>query len=123
MPTRIPWKPFDAANAASMLPRPIQRPAGVALQIIKDYFGGDDPASQVMPNVGTVGVSELSSRGALKEALKIIKDYSADIDPLKIAILQRSTPEKVFHRSPINIPSGFELPKEFGPNYTTRPKS
>lgn len=68
-------------------------------------------------------VSELSGRGALKEALKIIKDYSTDMDPLKAALTQRATPAKVYHRAPINIPKGFELPKEFGPNYTPRSKS
>lgn len=72
---------------------------------------------------GTVGASSLSSRGALKELLKIIKDYSTDMDPLRSALTQRATPAKVYHRSPINVPEGFELPKEFGPNFTARPKS
>ena len=108
-----------------------------ARNVLEFFFpqgeGSYDPAAMGVPSMGIVkaagmgaipsGVSELSGRGALKEALKIIKDYSTDMDPLKAALTQRATPAKVYHRAPINIPKGFELPKEFGPNYTPRPQS
>ena len=81
------------------------------------------PSSTGVPAMGIAGVGKLGGRGALKEALKIIKSYSDDFDPIKKVMLERVTPVKVPHRTPINVPKGFELPKEFGPNYSKRPES
>ena len=125
----------------AMKPNPVfpgvEKLPGPARDVLEFFFPQGEasypPSSMGVPAMGMVkaigtgaaasGVSELSGRGALKEALKIIKDYSTDMDPLRSALTQRATPAKIYHRSPINIPEGFELPKEFGPNFTARPKS
>ena len=80
-------------------------------------------SSTGVPAMGIAGVGKLGGRAALKEALKIIKSYSDDFDPIKKVMLERVTPAKIPHRTPINMPKGFELPKEFGPNYSKRPES
>ncbi len=42
------------------------------------------------------------------------------LDPMQAALAGRVTPTKVFHRTPINAPEGFEFKEGFGPNYTPR---
>lgn len=45
---KIAYKPFDPANVASKLPRPLQWAGGAALQGLSDAFGGQDPAGGIM---------------------------------------------------------------------------
>lgn len=59
-------------------------------------------------------------RPVVSEVGDIISGYQP-IDPLKQALASRVTPKIVFPSAAIDIPSGFELPEEFGPNRMTRP--
>lgn len=73
---KIQAHPFDAANVASKLPRPLQRPGGMVLEGLKQAFGGDDPSS-VMPSPGPMGgplvsiYSNPADRMAATDAFKL----------------------------------------------------
>lgn len=61
---------FDAANIASHLPRPLQKPGGMALEMLKQAFGGDDPAAQVMGvSVGPNAIPLMNEEGYLRQTL------------------------------------------------------
>lgn len=55
MPQAFKVPTFDPANIASKLPEPLRKPAGIALQGLKEVFGGGD-ISDMAPVAGTVRI-------------------------------------------------------------------
>lgn len=48
--------PLDPANTASKLPDKLRKPGGMALQVLADLMGADDPMSGIYPSVPLVSV-------------------------------------------------------------------
>lgn len=112
-------KPVDIPAMASQLPRGMQWPAAALGSLAGDMFGGStSDVAAFGPTPMMAGAADKGG-GAIRELLGIIRDFKRN--PADEALASKVTSQKVFHRTPINIPEGVELPPDFGPNYTGRP--
>ena len=65
-----PYKPLDPANMASRLPEPLRKPGGMALQVLMNLFGADDP-NAAMPAPPVMGMAS--------QGLRLVKGASTPI--------------------------------------------
>lgn len=87
---------FDAANVASKLPRPLQRPAGMALEGLRQVFGGDDPQGVMGVGMAHGDPPIADELGYYGNVIKTsLRDLGAHVDDAFKRGLSKRYPESV----------------------------